>query len=107
MTIHTNNSLKAQDCEFEQWHYQLNDGEKYKLTDGEIQWLDFIKGRYSIYDHLVDNMDFSDTEDGYIYTVDTAGMSQALQDDGIEDKAVMLSNDTALQAIFFYSNINK
>ena len=98
--IHTNESLRAQDGDFENYHYQLEDGDKYKLTEAELGWLQFVKGRYSIYDHLANNMN-----DG-VYTVDTLGMSEALLDDGIDCKAVCLSDDTALQAIFFYSSIN-
>jgi hypothetical protein len=42
--IHTSESLKIQDGDFENFHYQLDDGEKYRLTDGELEWLDFPKG---------------------------------------------------------------
>jgi len=78
----------------------LNDGEQYELTTDELGWLDFIDGKYSIADHLRANMV------GNVYTVDTFGMSEALEADGISYKAVMLSDDSALQAIFFYSNHN-
>ena len=54
--IHTSESLKAQDGEFENFHYTLEDGERYLLTD-----------------------------------------------DQCFPKAVMLSDDSALQAIMFYS----
>ena len=100
--IHTSKSLKDQDTDMENYHYQLDDGEQYQLTDGEIGWLDFISGKYSIYDHVMENSK-EDDQGNLIYTVDTIGMSQALQDDGCECKAVMLCDDTALQAIFFYS----
>ena len=103
-TIHTSESLKSQVGEFEKFHYQLEDGEKYKLTSGESDWLfKFINGRYSIADHLIDNIE--ETEDGEsIYTVDCIGMGKALSDDQTFPKAVMLSDDTALQAIFFHSS---
>ena len=39
MKIHTSKSLQDQDNEFENFHYQLADGEKYLLTDGEADWL--------------------------------------------------------------------
>ena len=95
--IHTNDSLRAQDGDFENYHYQLEDGEQYKLTDDELSWLDFVSGRYSIADHIADNLD-----DG-VYTVDLWGMGEALEADGMFPKAVCLSDDTVLQSIFFYS----
>jgi hypothetical protein len=82
--IHTNDSLRAQDGDFENYHYQLEDGERYRLTD-------------AIADHIIDNL-----EDD-VYTVDLYGMSEALEDDGCFPKAVCLSDDTVLQSIFFYS----
>ena len=97
--IHTSESLKAQDGEFENWHYQLEDGDQYRLTDGELGWLDFVDGRYSIADHINNNM-----VDG-VYHVDCWGMGQAMEDDSIFCKAVCLDDDTALQHIFFYSSI--
>jgi hypothetical protein len=104
-TMHTSESLKAQDTDFENFHYQLEEGEQYQLTEGEIEWLDFIYGKYCIYDHVKENSKLVDG--GHIvYTVDIFGMSEALENDGISHKAVMLSDDSALQAIFFYSNQN-
>ena len=51
--IHTSKSLKSQDGEFENFHYQLTDGERYLLTDGEADWLfNWVKGKYIIADHL-------------------------------------------------------
>ena len=97
--IHTSESLKAQDGEFENWHYQLEDGDQYRLTDGELGWLDFVDGRYSIADHLNNNM-----VDG-VYHVDRCGMGDAMAEDSIFCKAVCLDDDTALQHIFFYSSI--
>ena len=95
--IHTSESLKAQDGDYENYHYQLEDGEQYLLTEGELGWLDFVEGRYSIADHLEDNM-----VDG-VYTMDSYGLGKALQETGMFPKAVCLSDDTVLQAIFFYS----
>jgi len=99
--IHTSESLKAQDGDFENYHYQLEDGQQYKLTDGELHWLNFVKGKYSIYDHIMSNSEL--TFDGLIYTIETDSLSQALADDGIDCKAACLSDDSTLQAIFFYS----
>jgi len=97
--IHTSESLKAHDNDYENYHYQLEDGEKYRLTDDELGWLDFVRGRYAIADHLIDNM-----VDG-VYTMDVYGLGEALDETGMFPKAVCLSDDTALQAIFFYSAV--
>ena len=98
--IHTSESLKAQDGDYENYHYQLEDGEQYLLTEGELGWLDFVEGRYSIADHLEDNM-----VDG-VYTMESYGLGEALQETGMFPKAVCLSDDTVLQAIFFYSAVD-
>ena len=102
--IHTSESLKKKDGKFENYHYQLEDGDRYQLSSDELEWLDFVKGRYSIYDHIVDNSEYGENDSDLIYVVDTMGMSKALYEDGCNYKAVCLSEDTALQAIFFYSS---
>ena len=100
--IHTSESLKAQDGEFENFHYQLDDGERYLLTDGEADWLfNWVMGKYVIADHLIENIE--NTEQGYVYTIDPTDLGEALEADGMFPKAVMLSDDSALQAIMFYS----
>jgi hypothetical protein len=100
--IHTSESLKAQDGEFEDFHYQLEDGERYLLTDGEADWLfNWVRGKYVIADHLIENIE--ETDQGYVYTMDAIGLGEALSDDQCFPKAVMLSDDSALQAIMFYS----
>ena len=100
--IHTSQSLKDQDGKFENFHYQLDDGERYLLTDGEADWLfKWVKGKYVIADHLIENIE--ETEQGYVYTIDTIGLGEALTDDQCFPNAVMLSADSALQAIMFYS----
>ena len=106
MKIHTSESLKAQDHEWEEnFHYQLECGEKYKLTPGESEWLyDWVRGRYVIADHLIENIEEDENGDS-IYTVDCLGMGEALEADQTFPKAVMLSDDSALQGIFFYSAI--
>jgi hypothetical protein len=105
--VHTSESLKAQNGRFENFHYQLEDGERYALTDGEIDWLyNWVRGKYAIADHLIENIECDEDEDGndvYVYTVDTIGIGEALTDDQCFPKAVMLSDDSALQAILFYS----
>lgn len=114
--IHTSQSLKAQDDpSTDNFHYQLEDGERYLLTDGEADWLfNWVKGRYAIADHLIENIESiltppeelintSKEEIRYIYTIDTLGLGEALTEDQCFPKAVMLSDDSALQAIMFYS----
>jgi len=116
MKIHTSESLKSQDDdECDNYHYQLVDGEKYLLTDGEAHWLfNWVKGKYAIADHLIKNIESTLTPDDelintgkaeirYIYTMDSVGLGEALEADGMFPKAVMLSDNTALQAIMFYS----
>ncbi len=96
--IHTTEKLQALDDEHgDNYHYQLVDGERYKLTDGEVEWLDFVRGRYCIADHVIENM-----EDN-IYTMDTIGLGQAMEDDGMFPKIVMLSEDSVLHRIAFFS----
>jgi len=68
----------------------------YKMTDGELGWLDFARGRYSIADwideRLIDDMLTFD------YT-----FSEALHDDnGDCPFAACLSEDTALAKLFFW-----
>ena len=36
--IHTSESLKAQDGDYENFHYQLEDGDQYQLTEDELGW---------------------------------------------------------------------
>jgi hypothetical protein len=103
MKIHTSESLKAQDSELDNFHYQLEEGERYQLSEGEMGWLDFVANKYSIHDHIMENSE-CDNDDNLVYTVETGGMSQALYDDGMPHKAVCLSDDSALNAIFFYSH---
>jgi len=95
--VHTTESLQSQDGEFENYHYQLEDGERYQLTDGELGWLDHVTHKYTIADHIIENM-----EDN-IYTVDTIGLGQAMYDDGMFPKIVMLSEDSVFHRIAFYS----
>lgn len=105
MTTYTSAELLGQDSpETENYHYYLQDGDKYILTEGELGWLDFVRGRYSIADHVDDNLE-RDENDNHVYTLDIMAMSRALDDDGMYGKAVMLDDETALQAIFFYNYI--
>jgi hypothetical protein len=102
MKIHTSHSLKSQDSNDDNYHYQLVDGEKYLLTDGEADWLfNWVKDKYEIASHLLENI--IETEQGYVYTLQSIELGEALEADQMFPKAVMLSDDSALQAIFFYS----
>ena len=70
---------------------------QYQLTDDELGWLDFIRGKYCIADYIADNM----TDDGVV-TIDN-DISKSLDDDcGGWGKATMLSDDTALQKLIFW-----
>ena len=103
--IHTSESLKSLDSDLDNFHYQLDDGDQYKLTDGEFEWLQFVTNSYSIAQHIWDNSK-CDENDDLIYTVDTIGMGEALKADDSYPKAVCLSDDTALQAVIFYSAVD-
>lgn len=75
---------------------------KYKMTKGEIGYANFVKGKYEIADFILDNMD----ENGILSFTCPFEFSKALENDGMSHKAVMLSDDTALQKLFFWLNIN-
>jgi hypothetical protein len=71
---------------------------QYQLTEGELEWVDFVRGRYSIADYIDAN-----TEGDILTILDNGEMSKALDDDcnGF-GKGVCLSDNTALQKIFFW-----
>ena len=95
--IHTSESLKALDGTFENFHYALEDGEQYALTDGEVEWLRFTRHRYAIADYIRANSEISD--DGQlVFTIDQYGINEALKDDGLES-VPMLSEGSTLYAI--------
>jgi hypothetical protein len=70
----------------------------YQLTADEMVWLDFVRGRYSIADWIDSN------SNGDLLTFNSAeSMSKALDEDCQDaGKAVCLSDDTALQKLFFW-----
>ena len=75
---------------------------KYWVTDDEIGWLDFVRGRYSIADWMDENM-----IDG-VLSIESIGLSDALDNDcGGFGKAVCLSDETALQKLFFWCYIDE
>lgn len=71
---------------------------KYRLTEDELGWLDFVRGHYQIAEYIGDNM-----EDD-VLTIDCVmEMSKALDDDCKgAGKAIMLSDDTSLQTLLFW-----
>jgi hypothetical protein len=71
---------------------------KYQLTEGEYNWALFIKNKYCISDFVLKN-----TDENKVLTFNCPfELSEALNNDGIEYKAVMLSDETALQKLFFW-----
>ena len=70
---------------------------KYQLTEGEIGWAKFNKGKYFINDFVLKN-----TDEKNILTFNCPfELSRALMNDDSQ-KAIMLSDDTALQKLFFW-----
>tara|TARA_B100001057_G_scaffold491588_1_gene582168 strand:- start:6260 stop:7156 length:897 start_codon:yes stop_codon:yes gene_type:complete len=81
----------------------------YILADEEWVWMNFIEGKYSIHDYIMENLEWVDPDDPEaeyqvaVLTISCADeLSRALDADcGGAGKAVCLADDTALQAIFF------
>jgi len=75
---------------------------KYQLTDGEIGWAKFNKGKYCINDFVLKN-----TDEKNILTFNCPfELSEALVNDDSPNKAVMLSDETALQKLFFWLHLD-
>ena len=75
---------------------------KYQLTEGEIGWAKFNKGKYYINDFVLKN-----TDDDNILTFSCPfELSEALINDYSPNKAVMLSDETALQKLFFWLHLD-
>lgn len=72
----------------------------YVLSDGEKQWLGFVDGKYSIADWINENL----SDCGNVLNFECCfSMSSALDDDcGGCGKAVCLSDESALQKLFFW-----
>lgn len=74
-------------------------GIHYKMTDDEMGWLKHVTGKYSIADYVLANLD----EDNILTIEDSDEMTKALDADNAgAGKATMLSDNTALQRIFFF-----
>ncbi len=86
----------------------LENGDKYVLTDDEDGWFDFIYGRYEIADALERCLDIDDDGSSILEWSDIVAheLSMALKEDGNPYKAMMLSDNSALQRIFFFNSTN-
>lgn len=74
---------------------------KYKLTKEEMGWLKFVEGDYCIADWINNN------RKGRVLTFNCSfEMSENLKSDGCQHKAPFLSDDTALQKLFFWLSID-
>ena len=74
-------------------------GIRYQLTDAEMGWLEHVEGKYSAADYVRANLD----ENNILTIEDSFDLTKALEDDNPSaGKAAMLSDDTALQRIFFF-----
>ena len=73
---------------------------QYTMTDGEIAWYNHTYGKYCVPDWINEAGDGEFTLTINDDSIET--MSEALDDDQMPPKAVMLSDDSALQHIFFY-----
>ena len=70
---------------------------RYALTEGEKQWAEFNKGKYLINDFVMES-----TDENGIMTFDCPfSLTEALEENGC-NLAPMLSEDTALQRLFFW-----
>ena len=73
----------------------------YQLTDGELQWLEWIgwasNSRYAIASLLFDSLD----SEAQAVTIDTTEINQALFDDGI-DRCPCLTDDSQLNRLVWF-----
>lgn len=73
----------------------------YEITPGELLWMAWIRGKYSIEEYLRTRLILIGKKAGVKIDND---FSKALDEDCKgAGKAVMLSDDSALQMIFFYN----
>ena len=69
----------------------------YEMTEGEIEWLNFVKNRYSIANWI------NKQKTGNVLCFNCPDeLKEALETDGIYPKAPMLSDESALQKLFFW-----
>ena len=75
---------------------------KYQMTKKEYNWAKFIECKYCISDFVLKN-----TDNNLLLSFNCPfEMSEALKSDGNDCKAVMLSDESALQKLFFWLSIN-
>lgn len=74
---------------------------KYQLTKEEYQWAKHLKNKYCIANFVLKN-----TDENLVLSFNCQfELSKAIIDDGYPNKGVMLSDDTALQKLFFWLSI--
>lgn len=97
MTTHTAEEILAMDDLYE---IQEEAGHglpiRYRMTPGELGWLDFVRGRYGIADYIDENL-----EDDVV-TIDAYEISRVMADDDCPYKLVCLADDTALAKLCFW-----
>jgi len=71
---------------------------QYQMTESEMDYVAHIKGAYRISDWILRNSNST----GLITFNRVEDVKGCLQSDGNPNKAVMLSDDTALQKLFFW-----
>jgi hypothetical protein len=69
---------------------------EYEMTDGELGWLNFVRGKYAIADWVDDRLEEN------VLTFDDTFNEALYADNGNFPKATCLSDDTALQKLFFW-----
>lgn len=99
-TYHSQQILEAEDL------YELQDtfsssGSKfhYVITEAEIGWVDYVKHAYGTA-ALIDQ--WLDRDTGIVTFEDPYDLREALDGDGMDSTAPMLSDDTSLQRLFFW-----
>ena len=73
-------------------------GSNIQLTQAEYGWAKHIEGKYAIADFVLDNID----ENLILTFSDPFELKELLEADGCQNMAVMLSDETALQRLFFW-----
>jgi hypothetical protein len=74
----------------------------YQLTEGEWEWVLFTKGKYCIADYVLQHVYVVPETDEKQVTMDSYHFSESMDGDNKgAGKATMLSDDSALQRIFF------
>lgn len=98
MTTYTSDEILAQEELYDIQERGGSFGEpiRYRMTPGELGWLDFVRGRYSIADYIDANL-----EDD-VLTIDAYEISRAMDDDDCPYVPVCLDDSTALAKLCFW-----